>query len=314
MTLFKTDNIELSIRKMVDRNRKCLIFDHVYAFRRIPAQLNLVADIPCRVIKLWEDAKSKSVKDWQDNGGLAICKLVNHESKIPFIDGSLFVEPPIIIDDLQFVSNHVERELIVFRPPDWSMHQEYIDHKYPTKERREQIIRILNLRLNPDLLNKHEKFALEAKNLNEKVDVLFNENDMCKAAGFRYSQFRDYILSVKELRNYYVKLDPVTPMIAPNNPDLLEMYRILESQKDYGGGVRMLVDGKVKQVPGFRKALKTMIKEKNVLTHQPVHVLKDGWQNIDFGMHDAIIAEYRDRARRLREAVDSAPDYLEQLK
>jgi len=305
--IYQTDNIEEAIRRMTERNSHSIVFQtRNYSLRQVGARLNLVSDIPSVLVRSWDAGHAKTViEKWKLEGGLMYWR--HWKQNIPpTTKAMLFMEMPLSIVHFETFRSLATNETIIFRPPDWSMHDEMIDYKFPPATTHRRMFDAL--KETPDDLTNAQKLVLNACGWDTKGSIVFSEKELCARAGLIPGQVCKYLASSAQTKRIYWRIDPIKPMIEPQQEDLLEIYRLLEALPNIGGGMRMLTSSQ-RKIPFLRKALRQLAKQKCVAVYEPVHILFKGWKEADYDIRDAVAGVYRERCMQMRRLVEDAPKY-----
>ncbi len=136
-TLYKTSSMEDAANLLAEH------FSHVlvHAAYRMKPPIRFRADlcIDHRIFFLRFKGAERQQEAWVKNGGIA----VDWSSKLnPFLhDAIVFTECPVTINALKWWSSHTNTVSVVYQPPTWRLHEEYLEFRSRgwgkmTKERK----------------------------------------------------------------------------------------------------------------------------------------------------------------------------------
>jgi hypothetical protein len=310
LKIYQTNDIESAIRRMNERNEWSIVFQNSFCRRSVRERLEKVADIPSILVRPWDLFAEKSIEKWQAEKGLMYYRNLRRKDLMPETDALIFTCCPLHEKELFQFQGRVRKELIIYRPPDWSMHDEEIEFKHPDSSVYRKIVDALDVVKN-DELTKNQFLAFQYSDFYGKEASIFSQPRIESIAGIKRGQFNLALRGKWFMKGRYHRYNIYQLMVAPMEPDLLEMYRILEEEEDVEGGLRILRFGKLKRgyVKFFEKALKILVKSKCVAEYEPVHIVLSGFKPMDYEIQDAVSAVKREGCYRLRKMVNESPIY-----
>lgn len=320
--IYHTDDIEGAIRKMVELNERCVVFQRPQTLRPIRLRLNCVADIPSIACRTWDAFAQDSVDRWKSEGGLLYYRPdVFAPDIMPETDALLFAECPLQYRILEQYSDRVKRDIIIFKPPSWVQHEATIEFKYPRSDyyqTLELVIRGLIGREVPDKL----AACLRYSGYPADKTAVFLGYEVAGIMGISERQLR-ILLKWHGFRGNHIRYHCFTPMVPPeDDPDAWEIYSVLEEEPNVYRGMRALrffelarvyqPGGLANRIPGFKPVLKRLVKSRHVADNGLVYVVKDGWRKPDYAMMDATANVRRGDWYKLRNLVDQSENYFHQ--
>jgi len=309
MKLYQTTDMEGAIRSMAASNPRTVVFYHNWCLRRVRPRFDLLADIPSVLLRAWDANADKTGAKFQRDKGLLFYSHMSRLDKMPSTDGLMFTEMPLAFRDLEQFAGRVKHEIVVYRPPDWSMHQEAIEHSYPMSGDYLKFFAEIGEKFGKhEHLSFSQNLALRFCGLPPERLAVFNIHDIQSIKGATMRRILKFQLC---MRRHYIRYDAYKPMIAPTSQDQLDVYRAIESQPDAGSGVRLLKFGKAEGpiVPQFEKTLRLLVKNKCIMRYDDIHIILDGWQKLDYEAIDAVAEVRRKGCLKLRSTVEQAPVY-----
>lgn len=310
--IYKTDNIEQAIRSMASRNKYSLAFEFAWCRSRVRTRYNLISDVPSVLLLSWDGNRESVVRKWRHNGGLMIYRHMARFDNMPESDAVLFTEMPLMYKQFAKFQDRAKKEIIIYRPPDWSMHETSVNAKFPLSDAYRKTTQAMKSMIGKhDNLTRNQELCLSACGHDKDECAVFSTEQIEGASGLMFGQFKAMWKGKFTLRGHYDFYDLYKPMIPPDEPDLLDIYQALERERSIGGGLRALrfgkpSDGKIKF---FEKGLKLLVQLRSVAKYDRVHIVRAGWQEMDEEITDAIAGVRRRSFERLRNMVDAAPFY-----
>lgn len=312
MKIYQTSDIPEAIRLMAARNELSIVFDYQWALRHVRHRLNQVADIPSVLVRPWDAFCETSVNKWLEQKGVMYYRhMPRYRDFLPESEAILFTDTPMQMSDLRNFDAKASNEIIIYRPPDWSMHQERVIFKYPSSEIFKRIFAAFAVLKEDDNLTKNQRIALSYCNFGKGKAIAFSAEKIAKLADISVHQFKRIFRFQFALRGHYHRYDCFRLMIEPKDKDLLKIYRLLENEDDIEGGIRMLRFGCHTQAPvkNYLKFFKIMVKQKCIEVYDPVHILVDGWKPMEYDVVDALVGVRRASCMEMRRLVEDAPVY-----
>ena len=309
MKIYQTTDMEAAIRRMAATNPRAVVFNFHWMLRHIRTRFDLFQDIPSTLLRAWDAMADQTAAKFQKEKGLLFYNHMRKMDKLPETDGLLFTEMPLALKDFEEFSGRAKKEIIVYRPPDWSMHQEAIEHYFPMSDNYIKFLAEIGEKFGKhDHLLFSQNLAMRFCGLPPQRVAVFNIHDIKSIDG---SQMRRMLKFQLCMRGHYIRYDAYKPMVPPMGMDQLDVYKAIEAQPDAGSGVRLLRFGKAEgpKIPQFDKTLRLLVKEKCVMRYDDIHIILDGWQKLDYEAIDAVAEVRRKGCLKIRSMVEHAPVY-----
>lgn len=316
MQLYQTEDMESAIKRMVSRNDRCVVFQKNWCLRQIRLKTLDVFDIPSIACRSWDSFADISLEKWQKEHNLLYYRHDTFRDKLPAADAMLYIEVPLQHKVYDQFSSRVGRETIIYRPPDWSMQEEALNFRYPNSAYYRTVLAAIE-GLRGNARTDRQEMALRYSGFDPAKTTVFTADDIMAITGIGERLLR--ILLSYKFKGKYIRYHCYTPQIEPDEPDMLDMYRILEGEPDVGRGMRMLRfdelcriferNGIANRVPGFKPYLKRLVREAYVSSSPPVYLMTDGWRKPDYHVIDAVANVRRGDWFRMMNLVEAAPEY-----
>ena len=314
--IYQTSDPLASIRKMRERNARCVVYDKYVCMKAILARLNRVADIPAITAQAWTEQGAAAIERWREGHKLLYYRpALDPIAHFPECDALLFIECPLQYDMFEKLAAMVRNEIIIYRPPDWKLHEETVLAKYPTAAYHKSLMAMIEGLRHRELTERMEQ-ALAFSGYDPEHTSVFTAKDAMGMLGMPERQMKS-ILKYK-YRGHYCRFEVYRPMCSPIDDDWKEMYGVLEGEPDLGNGWRMLRFGelgntnlqvKEHRVPEFKRYLMWMVRKHNVRKEPNIYLLRDGFRKQNYDIVDAIANVRRGNWFKMRNIVDAAPDY-----
>ena len=319
--LYQTDDMESAIRTMAARNHHTVVNTMLRNTRRIRMRGNMVADLPNIY---WTQAMAsdlpKHVAAWRESGGVLFYRGTWIRDNLPPADALLFIECPHQHLDYENLAERIAREIVIYRPPTWELHDEAIDTIYPLAWKFQVLdLAIDGMRGRKDLHPRLEA-AIRFRGIGP-VEAMsaFTVEDLSIVSGFSEVEVSRLLRSRQYLR-MVVGYKCFVPQCEPDDPDTLGMYRILESEPDVYDGVRMLrsfelaahfkPETRYYRVRGFKTFLLAMIRSGDVGKLPDIYVAGPIKRSKAWSMlWNAQMKARRENWAKMRDLVDRAPTY-----
>jgi hypothetical protein len=309
MKIYKTNNIEDSIRKLSENHKRTVILLKNHSARYVRPVLNKVKDINSVLIRDWTNDKSRLKDDWN---GLIYYR--HHPSflDLPESQALLMIDCPLSINQFdRYVKHDSNMEVVVYVPPDWSMQYDHLNDINPClkdyQELKKSLKEFRGIKYN-------ERIA-EAKYL-AKWDY---------SAAFTAKQFFD-LTGIKEIKlrhmlkagywKEYIRFHPYKAVIDPQN-HLSPMFKLLMDEP-IENSFKLLRSNELSRcyeygninnrVPGFKSALIQMVKDKNVIQYDCIYVVnKRNASNDHLSLKHSTNANYFEQIKTI---IDSSENHL----
>lgn len=317
--IYQTPNMELAIRRMMERNDRCVVFRQHWCVNHIPPRLNEVWDIPSIVARSWDNFAQDNIRKWAESGDLLFYQGGMFDpDMLPECDALLYIEAPLLHSVFEQYQDRVRREIIVYRPPSWLLHERSVYFKWPSGDYYRTLEMVMKALIGRPLTPRLEAAVKYAGFPLEKT-AAFEAKEIEGIMGIPERQLR-YLLKWSGFRGSYRRFHCYTPQYFPfgRDKDLKEMYGVLEQEPDVYRGTRMLrfdelkrvyEEGLQARVPGFKHLLKVLVKEGCVAKDPNIYVVKEGWRPASYFIVDAINNAKKGEWYKMQNLIDSAPVY-----
>lgn len=306
--------MEEAIRQMNERNEKSIVYLDYSNRLRIRLQTKKVQDIPSLACRSRDSFIADSIAKWEAEKGLLYYRVNGPTDNLPAADAMLIVECPFQLRMFEKLQGRIKGDIIVYRPPDWSMHQDTIDFIYPDSSWHQTLhVGIKCLQGLPR--TPRQELALKFSGFNPDNTSVFFGYDLAAITGISMQKFKP--MMKYRFLNFYRRYSCYIPQIPPDDPFDLEIYRVLEAEPDTGGGLRLLRWGephdavKSMRVPGFTKVIKRLVKSGHVTQYPQIYVVCDEYKKPDWEMLDGIQQVRVRNWLKMRDLVDLAPEYIQ---
>ena len=317
--IYHTFDMENAVRALLATNPHVIIYHHYANLRRIVIRSNLLWDIEQYRCRAWDSFGPLTIEKWRENGGLMVYHPTLFDKNCPFpeTDAVLFIECPLSHRDFQELAAKVKREIVIFHPPSWRLHEETVEFRNPHSAYYHTLLSTIgSLVRRPDLKPRIEA-AMRYANFDPDRTAGFEAADIYAITGIPPRQLRT-LMKWKGFRGKHIRYHCYCPVVEPDEPDLLEMYRVLEAEPDAYHGIRMLrfnelarvlEHGIGARVMGFKRLLKRMVNEGYVRSDPDIYLLTEGWKQPDYAIVDAITNVRRAEFYRMKTLVEDSPEY-----
>lgn len=308
--IYKTSDMELAIREMSFRNDKYVVYRKNMNRRKIPLRLNQVKDLPFQIARVWDERFNDALEFWEGDGGMLLYTYDIRRPHYVNAEAALFVEAPLRMMEFQDFTNTIEREVVVYRPPTWHLHEDTLEYTTPSSSYYHTLITLVHCLMGRDLSERMEAAFVSSGYKDRFKTAVFEASEIQAITGIDERQMR-LMLSGYGWRKSYVRYHCYTPMVEPEDSEMLYIYNLLCEVPDVWRGQRMLKFDYLPQgrVMGFHKYMKRLIKEGYVQKHPSVYVIKMGYRPLDYSMIDAVVNAKRGEWFKMRNIIDSAPEY-----
>lgn len=294
MKIYQTNDMEAALFHMLVRYDKAVVFNRHYCKRRIPIRKQLFLGMPqteanpCH--KLWDIRLQK----WNKKRGILYYRPHPIIDKMPTCDALLFVEAPLSYRTFLNYIDRVNRDTVVYRPPNWDFQEEVLNARTPRSSDLEAFIAVIEELKCDGLLQYNLLMATEFDIAISQVEVdFFLGFDRQKVVNLFKHGFKDHF-------RYYV---PYELILEPDEPELLETYNYLKSQLLDGVFLRSnkLWTNKLKFRLLFAKGY--------IRCGDPIYILKKGYRQPDLHLLDALNNAARADWYKMKNIVEGAQTY-----
>lgn len=308
--IYKTNNMEAAIHAMAERNKCVMVYERLspYCKRRIRIRNGLMKDLEPKLVRGWDSFAPMQIADWRDKGGVMMFRDSNIvKNPPPTCESVLITEMPIFPEDFYRLCDLATKELIVFVPPDWSMHEEELNVRYPLSDA------VVRLRTEIDGLRDYEPMipqkvaVLKYSRCDPKTTAVFFSKQIEELAEVPEGSFKRIFMK----KRVYSRFECYRPMMPPTDDGLLQVYQELEKCENLGNGLRALRNGIISSIPKARidHKLKILKRAKNIIKYDDVYLVEKPLKPVNFDMHDAEQGVIRKQHYKLREFMDDKPFY-----
>lgn len=321
MILYQTNDMESAIRTMAARNPHSVVNTAYKCNRRIKMRGAMIYDVLNAHFAwaLGADIAARIAR-WQESGGVLFYRGSWIRDRLPPADALLFVECPFQHYEYENLAERIRKEVIIYRPPTWELHDEAIDFSYPLAWKFQVLdLAIYGLAGRSDLHPRLEA-AIRYSSLGEATSSAFTLEDLSICSGFtpvevtKLLHSRQYSHTVRCYKCF-------VPQQEPEDPEQLAMYRILENEPDVHDGTRMLRnlelaarfkhETKGYRVPKFKTFLFKMVRTGDVGRLPDIYVASSITRSRSWSvMWNAKMRARREEWAKMRDLIDQAPEYI----
>jgi len=308
MILYKTKDMESSIRRMVELNDKSIVFIYHQTDKRIRPRLDLVKDIPSTLVQPWTDYATRAIAQWDK-----LLYYRHHQScwKLPSSDAMLLVETPLSVKSYRRYTQDVAKESVIYMPPDWSMHYEQLDMLYPSLKTYKQFHKALDVFR---VLFKCDRHSFVQKLSGLTNSAVFSSHEFTEKTGIDPKKVRHMLYHGyrREYRRYFMYR-----LVSRPDNYLSEAFDILAKEPNVNGLVALRGDelsrvyevGGIKnRVPKFKSHLKLLVKNNNVMKYDEIYVV--GKRKLSYDEINANSKLFLNEFEEMRKLVTNAKEYL----
>jgi len=288
--------MEESIRKMASINYKSVVFMKHWCKRRIKLREALVADLPATLCYPSKNYTGYSVDRWDEKGGLLYYHHVREHYMLPPSDALLFVECPLQHEQFERFIAGANREVIVYRPPTWEMQEERVTTIHPDHSVVDTLILVMGLMGRSKGANELEQAALSSSTWEAKC---FTGAEIRAVTGISEAHLQ--VILNKYFRRKHARQHPYRLNHPPDDPAILSAYREVEAANG------LLYFNKIEG------NLLPLIKGRYITTLPVIYVVKCDLKARKPHVVNAIANAHRGDWYKMKNLVDNAPDYLEEL-
>ena len=311
LDIYQTDHMELAVREMYLRNHRFVVYCTQKNKRKIPLRLNEVKDIPMVLAREWDPFFQKSVDFWKEEGGMLLYRHFPINPQKISAEAALFTEAPLSCMEFEILSSEIEREAVIYRPPTWNLHEHTLEYKNPTSNVHYTLFTLIQCLMGRELPPRLEA-ALDYSGFKARDKVaVFEGREVEAITGIDDRQLRT-ILNGRGLHNVYSRYHCYTPIIEPEDPDLLYFYNMLLATPAMPNNERYLrmdlFPGQVR-LPSQNRFMSRLVRENYIKRNPYIYVIRTGYKPLDYPVIDAIANARRGEWFRMRNLIDQAPEY-----
>lgn len=308
--IYRTNDMESAAHALAKNHSHVLIYEKTNGFchRTIRMRRSLLKDLNPKVIRSWDSFSKNQVEQWRKDGGVVNWRDGDKVSNVPECDAILMTEMPLFPDDFYRIYNLARKEIVIFVPPDWSMHEEEINRRYPLSDVLVKLRSTIdNLRGYHDDLTKVQRAVLAIGECDPAKTAVFGHAEIEKLAEVPVGVFRSLFLR----RRVYTRYECYRPMVPPEDPSLTEIYASLCNVPEIGGGIRALKSGAhMPHIPPKASfLLKKLRLAKSIQKFDDVYLIEKPFKPINYDIFDAEQGVIRKQHYKLREFIQDKPIY-----
>lgn len=267
--------------------------------------MNLVKFSPL-VCQAWAPAAERIIAQWKERGGVLIYRPQGKRALnvLPPCETLLLIEAPFSHREFLRLTKDAKR-VIVYRPPTWEFHQEYVDMKHPPVSAvsavQDGLLSMVGRELDPQ-----KRRILEISGLPTTSAVI----DVEEAKALFGMEYRPFRMLLGEWGHDVSRFHVYDLRLRPENPEMAAAFDLMSESPDLtGNGTRALrLNKPVRPMQGFDTLRKLMIREKYIAARPIVFVMnmnrKMNFQRIE----DQNLLGHA-HWQKMREALDAAPAF-----
>lgn len=300
--IYQTDNMEAAIRAMVYRNSDCLLLRRHFIKKAIRLRSIDIKDLGGVLCKAKSPLADGQIARWKQLHGL----LYYHWSsgyEIPDTDALFFVECPLQYFEFQNHLCHVNREVVIYRPPVWTLHEQKIEQLYPSSTYLLTIMGVVEaLRNRP--LDDLQSTVLEYSGLPGDAAV-FYAHEIEAITGIESRNMTRLIKNIR-FNGIYLRYTPIAPIIEPEDPTDKAVF---DSIVNMGAGYQDYRLLRPIDFVGVSHIINRLIRTGYLATRHTVYLVGKMDRALRYAKIDAVNATYRANWYRMKNVVDNAPKY-----
>lgn len=295
MRIYQTTDMEAALRRMVAVHDKVVVFNKHWCKCRIRLRDELISDLPTisasPIRPLWDRQLAK----WNKKKGVLFYTPNLVIDKLPDTPAMLFVEAPLSCRTfLQYITR-VEKEVVVYRPPNWEFQEEKLTLSLPKASELEAVLAVAE-GLKDEPLNDVELAAARVTGF----DRVFTYSHIKSITGLTQPQVpKLFTRGFSGNFRWYV---PYTLLLAPEEDWLLAAYNTLADQLERG----LLRSDKFN---GSAMEMQMLRRQGYVRRGDPVYCLRNRHRPPDFHLMDAINNARRADWYKMKMIVESSVEF-----
>lgn len=286
----KTNSLPATIIKLSQGDGKGVILEHFRNYSRIRIDFKKVPLIPMVIANdesVIPECVSAEIIYYRSKDG--------NDRNIPEHDNMLLIECPHSMGKLERIRSKTKDRVIIYEPPDWSLHYDTIKLKYPP----EFVCHLVKKTLSSFT---QEKVVYDLGNVDalHKNNLVFTSKELSDASGLPVKAVERAIYH--NFRGLYIKYYRYRLFSKPNNPALHETWSLLQHEKGNHPGnmvslrsdeLSCVFNGNLSCRPkGFKSVIKRLIKEGCIIKYDPVYVLSSAFKDVEIkSIYDKKIKE-----------------------
>jgi len=309
--IYQTTDMEAGILSMASRNHRCVIYKQHASNKPIRMRGNKLKEIPMKIVRPWDSFMGITVDKWKDEGGVMLYHHDRFKIFVPQTEALFFIETPMQYQQFAPLAALASKEVIIYRPPTWSLHEDYIAQHYPTSEVHHSVMLIIQA-MRGRQLSRRLQSALDKSGFDPASTATFEASEIEAMTGISERQLRLTLKSPK-FRGKYIRYHCYEPFFPPteSEPDLLECYRQIEENENIWNDQRMFkFDAPCQgRIIGFKRMLVALCRRKFVRRHPNIYLVTVGYKPLDYMVVDALANARRGDWFKMRNIVDLSPAY-----
>ena len=279
--LYHTTDMKAAYRSMIKRNFACILRNSYFCNRPIRFR----ADIPTISANPSVIGYEDRILRWLQYGGVLVdTRRFKYIDDIPRCHAMLIPEAPMGYQECNHLSRRVSNEIIIYKPPNWELHEESVNYYWPRANRVNDLLDAVST-----IKNKNHPLV-KAAIKDSKFTVCFEELE-----GFNEIELR----AILKLLPAYKRYNCYRPMISPEGGEDLDLYRKLESIADIHNGWRLTTSN----------AFSRLVKNNNVESGPQLHLIDNSKTILDLVKIRAIGEARRQDWEAMRTMIDLSPEY-----
>ena len=309
LIVYQTDDMEAAVRSMSERHRNLLVTLDYKCVDKIRLQTTKkLHDVKMEMAFETKPESQPTIDRWRNQGGVLKYRSMasRYHMRLPIADAIMMAECPLQWEAFESGMVSARDEIVIYRPPSWSLHEKSIEHWYPRREYFEMMdAYLLSLRFQPmpDYLQSAANFWL----IKPSVSAFFAQD--------LFDLFCWDDKFVKRLILFYkfraLWLLPVSFRLIPHERDLKWAWDILKSQHTLSNGDVVLRGGELpKRIPGFKAMFRRLILEKYVVRRKLVYLVDNDMKVSQHSRIEASTTIARGQWYRMREYMETLPEYF----
>lgn len=242
---FQTTHLEGAIQALADQY-KFVVVQRTYATES-PIWLQ---DAAVQGHRIWRYKPwlGKQMDDhlvgWREAGGILYnySRFGNQEVGYGKSEAIVFVECPMTQYQLEVDLRRVSNIAVFYRPPSWNEHRKTVAHRAPHPDEVESVYRFVLDEVGKPFTDQIVSALMVNGIYPGNRSAVLDDHAIAKACGLDVMVTRGCLRAlVKFVRTNAVPgLARFVPLIEPDQPLYVEMYRFIEGQQDMGGGLRII--------------------------------------------------------------------------
>lgn len=304
---YHTDDMEAAVRSLSERHRNVLVLMDYKSVR--PIRMNTrgkLWDLDIDWCMGWKPNADEVVSRWRAKGGILQYRS-NPRAKRPHCpeaDAIVFVECPMQWDQFEHQCLSARQEVVVYRPPTWSLHERTIEHLFPSREAYETIEAYMDALVFGEF-DEVQQRAIAASGY--KRGAAFMADDLMQVAGWD-EKFLRYLL--RRYSFQVTRWHPYKLRLQPRSADMRWAWDVLCAQPEFSRKCHALRFNELyPRRPGFKTMMRRLSKENYISPEDCIYVVDSDRRHVDIDVFVAVNNMHRGRWLRIRNFVDDMEEY-----